>query len=91
MDLGEFVPIAGILASAWVIVTYLHYRYRRGPGDAASAGSMTVADARENAQLARENEMLKLTIHRLEERMSVLERIATDPAERTAREIEELR
>ena len=91
MDLGELVPIAGILASAWVVVTYLHYRFRRGSGSASSEGAMTVADARENAQLARENEMLKLTIHRLEERMGVLERIATDPAERTAREIEELR
>ena len=34
---------------------------------------------------------LRLTIRRLEERMAVLERIATDPAERTAREIEQLR
>ena len=45
----------------------------------------------ENAQLAHENEALRLTIGRLEERMAVLERIATDPAERTAREIEQLR
>jgi hypothetical protein len=30
-------------------------------------------------------------VERLEERLAVLERIATDPAERTAREIEKLR
>lgn len=41
--------------------------------------------------LTSENEGLKGQIGRLEERLSVLERIATDPAERTAREIESLR
>jgi cell division protein FtsB len=38
-----------------------------------------------------ENSQLKAQITRLEERMAVMERIATDPAERTARAIEELR
>ena len=33
----------------------------------------------------------KQQLKQLEERMAVLERIATDPAERTAREIESLR
>lgn len=41
--------------------------------------------------LSGENAALKGRIGRLEERLSVLERIATDPAERTAREIESLR
>jgi hypothetical protein len=41
--------------------------------------------------LAGENAELKVQISRLEERMAVLERIATDPAERTSREIEQLR
>ena len=38
-----------------------------------------------------ENRELKGQIGRLEGRLNVLERIATDPAERTAREIESLR
>jgi hypothetical protein len=38
-----------------------------------------------------ENSALRSQIGRLEERLAVLERIATDPAERTAREIESLR
>lgn len=38
-----------------------------------------------------ENAALKDQLKRLEERMAVMERIATDPAERTAREIERLR
>jgi hypothetical protein len=41
--------------------------------------------------LTNENEDLKGKMGRLEERLAVLERIATDPAERTAREIERLR
>ena len=47
--------------------------------------------ARQAELLAGENAMLKTQIGRLEERMAVLERIATDPAERTSREIEQLR
>ncbi|HTU10629.1 MAG TPA: hypothetical protein VMG08_06980 [Allosphingosinicella sp.] len=41
--------------------------------------------------LTNENAGLKGQMGRLEERIAVLERIATDPAERTAREIEQLR
>lgn len=41
--------------------------------------------------LSSENERLTGQIGRLEERIAVLERIATDPAERTAREIDGLR
>jgi hypothetical protein len=41
--------------------------------------------------LTNENGSLKGQLSRLEERLAVLERIATDPAERTAREIEQLR
>ncbi len=48
-------------------------------------------DARQIALLSGENEKLHGQVSRLEERIAVLERIATDPAERTAREIEKLR
>jgi hypothetical protein len=41
--------------------------------------------------LSSENEKLVSQIGRLEERLRVLERIATDPAERVSREIDELR
>lgn len=41
--------------------------------------------------LSSENERLTGQISRLEERIAVLERIVTDPAERTAREIDALR
>ncbi len=49
-------------------------------------------DARRKFELlSTENERLTGQISRLEERLRVLERIATDPAERTAREIDSLR
>ena len=88
MEFGVFIPIVAIIASAWMIVSIV--KFRQGHGSSAGR-RMSVGEARENVQLARENEDLKLTIERLEDRLAVLERIATDPAERTAREIERLR
>jgi len=90
MNFGILVPIVAILATAGVIVHFLQYLQSRNARRDAAAGP-SVEEARENARLAHENEALRLTIRRLEERMAVLERIATDPAERTAREIEQLR
>lgn len=90
MNYGVFIPIIAIMATAWVIVSLIHYKQgRRAPCPLGSGSS--VDEARDNARLAHENELLRLTIERLEERTAVLERIATDPAERTAREIEQLR
>ncbi|HEU0043553.1 hypothetical protein [Sphingomonas sp.] len=48
-------------------------------------------DTRKVALLTTENERLNGQVGRLEERLAVLERIVTDPAERTAREIDALR
>lgn len=84
MNIGPLIPIVAIIATAWVIVTIV--RLRRGAGARDQA-----EEPREDTRLAAENERLKLTVGRLEERIAVLERIATDPAERTAREIERLR
>lgn len=78
--MGELIPIVGILATAWVIVTAMK-------GSRAKSAS----SASENGGLVRENDRLHGTVERLEARIAVLEQIATDPAERTAREIERLR
>ena len=88
MDIGALIPIVAMLSTACVIIAILHFRHEQaklGRGGAEAAGT------RENSRLADENEMLRLTVERLEDRIAVLERIATDPAERTAREIESLR
>lgn len=89
MNLGVLIPIVAILASAGIITQYL--RYLQSRNEARERSATGTLDARENARLAQENELLKRTVERLESRMAVLEAIATDPAERTAREIERLR
>jgi hypothetical protein len=95
IDFGALIPIVAILASAWVMVTLLHYKHggaRRVAGtNPFCLDARTAEEPRENARLQYENDRLKATVERLEERIAVLERIATDPAERTAREIESLR
>jgi cell division protein FtsB len=89
MNLGVLIPIVAIIVSGAVCMQILKYLQSRHAVRDTAAGS--AADARENDRLARENEGLRRNVERLEQRMAVLERIATDPAERTAREIEALR
>lgn len=87
--LGELIPIVAILATAAVIIQVIkHMQFKHVARDSARDDG---AKTRENERLARENEVLRRNVGRLEERMAVLERIATDPAERTAREIDSLR
>jgi hypothetical protein len=90
LNFADLIPVTAIAASAWVAVTLIRFWYRDRAPKVAGSGAL-VGQAEENARLAHENESLRLTIRRLEERLGVLERIATDPAERTAREIEQLR
>jgi hypothetical protein len=88
MDFGALIPVVAIIAGTIIFLNMMRYSQRHGPKRDAESD---VPDERENIRLARENEDLRLKIGRLEERLGVLERIATDPAERTAREIEGLR
>ncbi len=92
---GPFFVIAiiaistfGWLASSWI-------RARHGYPLEDEWSGKTSKDSPDAARrielLTNENEGLKGQVGRLEERIAVLERIATDPAERTAREIDQLR
>jgi hypothetical protein len=78
----------GWLASSWI-------RARHGyPLENEYSGFSSKEDpasAKRLEALSGENQALRGQIVRLEERLAVLERIATDPAERTASEIEQLR
>ena len=87
------VPVVAILA--WVANNWIRARHgypldehrdrRRG-----RHGTDLEAE-RQVLLLSSENEKLTNQVLRLEERIAVLERIATDPATRVAREIESLR
>jgi hypothetical protein len=79
----------GWLASSWI-------RAKHGyPIENEWSGTVHKGENPESRRqvelLSNENGAMKGQISRLEERIAVLERIATDPAERAAREIDNLR
>ena len=90
---GFVLAIIALSTAGWLISTWIRARHGypienewKGVSHKSDAG----AD-RKIELLSAENERLTGQISRLEERIAVLERIATDPAERTAREIDALR
>jgi len=95
MEGGQAFVIGLVLISTvgWVITSWIRARHGYPVTD---DWGKTVAKGEPGAErqielLSSENAGLKGQVGRLEERIAVLERIATDPAERTAREIENLR
>ncbi|HEX8126421.1 MAG TPA: hypothetical protein VF548_12645 [Allosphingosinicella sp.] len=91
---GDILPIFIIIMTALVATAVLVLSWMRGRhrlAELSAAAAQRPEAAREIELLCSENAGLRSKIGRLEERLSVLERIATDPAERTAREIERLR
>lgn len=90
---GFVLAIIALSTAGWLISTWIRAKHGypienewKGVSHKGDAG----AD-RKIELLSAENERLTGQISRLEERIAVLERIATDPAERTAREIDALR
>ena len=97
--MGWIVPvgIVGVVAAKQVFTTWVRASHgyplddrRNRCRDRTGHGDTLDAD-RKIALLTNENERLGGQVGRLEERIRVLERIATDPATRTAREIDALR
>lgn len=85
--------IIAISTAGWVINNWIRAKHGyalENEWKGQTAKGDPAAD-RKIELLSSENERLTSQISRLEERLSVLERIATDPAERTAREIDALR
>ena len=80
--------IMGMFLGAAITVLIQAYGRRKAR---QATKSDTVSEVRGIALLANENEQQKQMMLRLEERITVMERIATDPAERTARAINALR
>ena len=93
------ISMLGGTLSMWVKAKHgypIHDRAsRRMARRAALRGERFAGDELEESRkvelLTSENERLAGQVSRLEERIAVLERIATDPAERVSREIENLR
>lgn len=88
------IAIVAISTAGWLISTWIRARHgypieNEWRGVSHKGGEPESAS--KVALLTQENERLTGQVTRLEERIATLERIATDPAERTAREIERLR
>ncbi len=95
MDWGKplfVIAIIAISTAGWVINNWIRARHGYAPSDDWGRTMKREPNAERQVELlSSENERLTGQVSRLEERIAVLERIATDPAERTAREIEALR
>lgn len=96
MDWGSPIFVLAIIAmsfGAWIVTSWI--RAKHGYPIENEWGGLTHRidpdKDRKVEQLTGENEQLRGQVERLEKRLRVLERIATDPATRTAREIEDLR
>jgi hypothetical protein len=86
------ITVVALCMGAWVITTYIRARHGYPLSDDWGNPVHPVKQNDEATRaLAAENEQLKATVGQLEERLKVLERIATDPAERVSSEIEKLR
>jgi|tagenome__1003787_1003787.scaffolds.fasta_scaffold20493753_3 hypothetical protein len=77
------VSIVGGIVNTWIKV-------RHGYPIKEDCGPQSPAKTRQMDAICAENQDLKATVARLEDRLKVLERIATDPSRRLAAEIDEL-
>lgn len=90
---GFVIAIIAISTVGWIFTTWIRARHGY-PVEGEWGGHVSKGDldtARTVTLLTSENEKLTGQVSRLEERIAVIERIVTDPAERTARAIDELR
>lgn len=90
---GFILAIIGMSMLAWVITTAIRAKHGYPITDdwGGTVKREGVEDGRAVQLLTSENEQLTGKIGRLEERLAVLERIATDPSKRLSDEIERLR
>ena len=90
----EFViAIIAISTAGWVISTWIRAKHGY-PIENEWSGTTHKDDPKAEkriTQLSDENGALKSQVHLLEQRLAVLERIATDQPDRITREIEQLR
>ena len=87
----EWIPILIITLTVTLTVGWLINGLIKTKTLSLQVGGGGLEAKRQVELLSDENAGLKGQVGRLEERIAVLERIAIDPAERTAREIDQLR
>lgn len=86
------LAIIAISTGGWLISTWIRARHGYPIENewSGTAEKSALTSERKIALLTSENEALTDRLGRLEERLSTMERIVTDPAERTARAIDNL-
>ena len=96
MQFGNAVFVLAIIAmsyAAWLATSWIRAKHGY-PIENEWGGSVEPLNRRDDETtkaLKAENAELKATVDRLEERLKVLERIATDPTRKLSDEIEKLR
>ena len=87
--MGFVIAIIAITTIGWVITTAIRARHGY-PLEGDWGGKVHKQDPATDTLVA-ENKELKATVGRLEDRLKVLERIATDPSRRLSDDIDNLR
>ena len=86
------ITIIALCMGAWVITTFIRARHGYPLSDDWGNPVHPIKKGDDETRaLAAENKELKQTVSRLEDRLKVLERIATDPSRRLEDEIDKLR
>lgn len=91
---GFVIAIIALSMGTWVITTWIRAKHGYPLEDEWSGKSHkpdTLETGRRIELIGSENERLKQQVLRLEERIAVLERIATDSSTRLSHEIDSLR
>ena len=86
---GFVLAIIAMSFLAWIITTAIRARHGY-PLEGEWGGTVNKTDPA-TGKLVAENKELKATVDRLEDRLKVLERIATDPSRRLSDDIDNLR
>jgi hypothetical protein len=88
------IAIIGMSYLAWIVTTAIRAKHGYPIEDEWGGGKVHRRDPeadKATKALVAENEQLKAHVGKLEERLKVLERIATDPSRQLADEIDKLR
>lgn len=93
MSFGSPAFVLAIIAmsyAAWIVVSWIRAKHGY-PVENEWGGTSVPVESQQSQALASENKHLKEKVGALEERLKVLERIATEPSRQLSDDIEQLR